>query len=200
MISASLNRCKGMEDQVGDFLKQLAAKLELVLLILGWRRMLQIISAKRSSFRMISINIFLCSDTTVELWSMGGQIVFAWDRPENFLITRNHKYKMSWNATFFISIYFLKYLLKNVLFRYLVNSMQNLARSTNWHSAIGLLATPVMKHVMCGYLSAKTCAVYQSTNVMAYTVMARLLEPTICSITWITHWRCKQCQSCGVTQ
>jgi len=24
MISASLNRCKGMEDQVGDFLKQLA--------------------------------------------------------------------------------------------------------------------------------------------------------------------------------
>jgi len=27
--------------------------------------MLQIISAKRSSFRMISINIFLCSDTTV---------------------------------------------------------------------------------------------------------------------------------------
>jgi len=54
-----------MEDQVGDFLKQLAAKLELVLLILGWSRMLQIISAKRSSFRMISINIFLCSDTTV---------------------------------------------------------------------------------------------------------------------------------------
>jgi len=33
MISASLNRCKGMEDQVGDFLKQLAAKLELVLFI-----------------------------------------------------------------------------------------------------------------------------------------------------------------------
>jgi len=33
MISASLNRCKGMEDQAGDFLKQLAAKLELVLLI-----------------------------------------------------------------------------------------------------------------------------------------------------------------------
>jgi len=33
MIIASLNRCKGMEDQVGDFLKQLAAKLELVLLI-----------------------------------------------------------------------------------------------------------------------------------------------------------------------
>jgi len=33
MISASLNRCKGMEDQVGDFLKQLAAKLELVLLL-----------------------------------------------------------------------------------------------------------------------------------------------------------------------
>jgi len=32
MISASLNRCKGMEDQVGDFLKQLTAKLELVLL------------------------------------------------------------------------------------------------------------------------------------------------------------------------
>jgi len=34
MISASLNRCKGMEDQVGDFFKQLAAKLELVLLVL----------------------------------------------------------------------------------------------------------------------------------------------------------------------
>jgi len=33
MISASLNLCKGMEDQDGDFLKQLAAKLELVLLI-----------------------------------------------------------------------------------------------------------------------------------------------------------------------
>ena len=33
MISASLNRCKGMEDQVGDFLKQLAAKLGFVLLI-----------------------------------------------------------------------------------------------------------------------------------------------------------------------
>ena len=33
MISASLNRCKGMEDQVGDFLKHLAAKLERVLLI-----------------------------------------------------------------------------------------------------------------------------------------------------------------------
>jgi len=34
MISASLNRCKGMEDQVGDFVKQPAAKLELVLLVL----------------------------------------------------------------------------------------------------------------------------------------------------------------------
>jgi len=34
MMGASLNRCKGMEDQVGDFLKQLAAKLELVLLIM----------------------------------------------------------------------------------------------------------------------------------------------------------------------
>jgi len=33
MISASLNRCKGVENQVVDFLKQLAAKLELVLLI-----------------------------------------------------------------------------------------------------------------------------------------------------------------------
>jgi len=32
MITASLNRCKGLEDQVGDFLKQLAGKLELVLL------------------------------------------------------------------------------------------------------------------------------------------------------------------------
>jgi len=32
--NVSLNRCKGMEDQVGDFLKQLAAKLELVLLTL----------------------------------------------------------------------------------------------------------------------------------------------------------------------
>jgi len=32
MISASLNRCNGMEDQAGDFLKQLAVKLELVLL------------------------------------------------------------------------------------------------------------------------------------------------------------------------
>jgi len=32
MRSASLNRWKGMEDQVGDFLKHLAAKLELVLL------------------------------------------------------------------------------------------------------------------------------------------------------------------------
>jgi len=34
MIRASLNRCKGIEDQVGDFLKQLAAKLELVLFAL----------------------------------------------------------------------------------------------------------------------------------------------------------------------
>jgi len=34
MISESLNRYKGMEDQVGDFLKQLAAKIELVFLIL----------------------------------------------------------------------------------------------------------------------------------------------------------------------
>ena len=32
MMSASLNRCKRMEDQARDFLKQLAAKLELVLL------------------------------------------------------------------------------------------------------------------------------------------------------------------------
>jgi len=31
-MSASLNRCKRMEDQARDFLKQLAAKLELVLL------------------------------------------------------------------------------------------------------------------------------------------------------------------------
>jgi len=31
MMEASLNRCKRMEDQAGDFLKQLAAKLELVL-------------------------------------------------------------------------------------------------------------------------------------------------------------------------
>jgi len=33
MISASLNRCKGMEDQAGDFFKQLAEKLEFVLLV-----------------------------------------------------------------------------------------------------------------------------------------------------------------------
>jgi len=32
MIGASLNRCKRMEDQAGAFLKQLAVKLELVLL------------------------------------------------------------------------------------------------------------------------------------------------------------------------
>jgi len=35
-----------------------------------------------------------------------------------------------------IFIYFLEYWLKNVLLRYLVNSMQNQARSTKWHSAI----------------------------------------------------------------
>jgi len=39
MISASLNRCKGMEDQVGDFLKQPAAKLELVLLMLEIKKL-----------------------------------------------------------------------------------------------------------------------------------------------------------------
>jgi len=33
MMEASLNRCRRAEDQAGDFLKQLAAKLELVLLI-----------------------------------------------------------------------------------------------------------------------------------------------------------------------
>jgi len=33
MMGASLNRCKGMEDQAGDFLKQLSAKPELVLLV-----------------------------------------------------------------------------------------------------------------------------------------------------------------------
>jgi len=33
MISASLNRCKGLEDQVGDLLSELAAKLELALLL-----------------------------------------------------------------------------------------------------------------------------------------------------------------------
>jgi len=33
MISASLNRCKGIEDQAGDFLKQLAEKLQFVLLV-----------------------------------------------------------------------------------------------------------------------------------------------------------------------
>jgi len=33
MMEASLNRCRSMEDQAGDFLKQLAAKLQLVLLV-----------------------------------------------------------------------------------------------------------------------------------------------------------------------
>jgi len=32
--------------------------------------------------------------------------------------------------------YLLEYCLKNVLFRYLVNLMQNQTRSTKWHSAI----------------------------------------------------------------
>jgi len=32
MMEASLNHCKRMEDQAGDFLKQLGPKLELVLL------------------------------------------------------------------------------------------------------------------------------------------------------------------------
>jgi len=45
---------------------------------------------------------------------------------------------------------FLEYWLKSVLFTYLVNSMQNQARSTNWDSAIDLsiaidlMATPVL--------------------------------------------------------
>ena len=34
-----------------------------------------------------------------------------------------------------IFMYFLEYWLKSFFFRYLVNSMQNQARSTNWHSA-----------------------------------------------------------------
>jgi len=33
-------------------------------------------------------------------------------------------------------------LIESVLFSYLVNSMQNQARSTSWASAIDLLATP----------------------------------------------------------
>jgi len=50
-------------------------------------------------------------------------------------------------ATFIIFMYFLEYPSKNVLFIYLVNSVQNQARSNNWHSAIDVLATPVLQQV-----------------------------------------------------
>jgi len=37
-------------------------------------------------------------------------------------------------------------LIEKVIFRYLVNSIQNQARSTSWHSAIDLLATPAIRY------------------------------------------------------
>jgi len=41
---------------------------------------------------------------------------------------------------------FLENWLKNVLFRFLVNSMQNQARATNWDSVIDLLVTAVIQY------------------------------------------------------
>jgi len=131
------------------------------------------------------------------VYFMGAQLVFDWDRPEDFLITRDrpvgnkvtntisyakveyhmckysapppliHRQKAKcllclnhechaiicrvslWSATaigtkeytwqsnwWILFMYCLEYGLKNVLFRYLVNPMQNQARSTKWHSAI----------------------------------------------------------------
>jgi len=58
MISASLNRCKGMEDQVGDFLKQLAAKLELVLLIsFSFEKLLSQVATLTAIVRKIRSNV-----------------------------------------------------------------------------------------------------------------------------------------------
>ena len=47
--------------------------------------------------------------------------------------TKEYTWPTNW---WIIFMYFLEYWLKNVLFRYLVNPMQNQARSTKWHSAI----------------------------------------------------------------
>jgi len=48
---------------------------------------------------------------------------------------RHEKYMWPTNS-WIIFVYFLEFWLTSVLYRYLVNSMQNQARSTIWHSAI----------------------------------------------------------------
>jgi len=47
--------------------------------------------------------------------------------------TKEYTWPTNW---WIIFMYFLEYWLKNVVFGYLVNPMQNQARSTKWHSAI----------------------------------------------------------------
>ena len=47
--------------------------------------------------------------------------------------TKEYTWLTNW---WIIFMYFLEYCLKNVIFRYLVNPMQNQMRSTKWHSAI----------------------------------------------------------------
>jgi len=47
-------------------------------------------------------------------------------------------------------MYFLENSLKNILFRYLVDSMPNQARSTKWHSAVNLLIR-LQRHVPVGH-------------------------------------------------
>ena len=68
------------------------------------------------------------------------------------MVSHRKRHQIIPTSWWIIFIYFLEYWLKSVLFRYRVNSMQNLARSTNWDSAIDrsiaidLLATPALVH------------------------------------------------------
>jgi len=98
-----------------------------------------------------------CLTELLVLYGRGGQLVFDWDRLENFLITRdppvgNKNTSRKCNKT--------EYLLKNVIFRYLVNPMQNQARSTNWHLAIDVLATPAVLDKMHLHKNNNSFSVY----------------------------------------
>jgi len=55
------------------------------------------------------------------------------------VITRGNK-EYTWPTNWWIIfMYFLEYWLKNIIFRQLVNSMQNQVQSTKWHMAINQL-------------------------------------------------------------
>jgi len=120
-----------MEDQVGDFLKQLAAKLELVLLSHKYNITCQ------SSVSHVQIQCTIAFDAQTE-----GKVSVRLNHDCHAVICR----ASLWSATatgnkeytcptnwWIIFMYFLEYCLKNLLLRYLVNPMQNQTRLIKRH-------------------------------------------------------------------